>query len=471
MSVLTGTGPVLVYGLAITGEAVVGELLAHGYEVIVADDAPDEAKRRSAESLGVQFVTAPSPDETAQLVAASTFVCPAPGVPETHDVVVAALAAGVPLRTELDLGYEWEQQRDAGPRPMLAVTGTDGKTTTTFLTAAILDAAGHRAAAVGNTEVPLVAALGTDADVFVVECSSFRLNWLDGFRAEAAVWLNLAPDHQNWHTSMSAYEAAKARVWAHRRPGDVAIGFAGDAIVMRNLAAAGGVTRTFGAAGADYRLVGTELVGPHGAFADTSGMARALPHDITNALAAAALVMESGLADAVAVRSALASFVHPPHRIEPLGEFAGARWFNDSKATSPHAALTAIRGFERIVLLAGGRNKGLDLASLSTERSRIKAVVALGESAAAIVAAFTPGTPTVTAADMTEAVNEAAALAEPGDVVLLSPACASFDWYPTGGYPARGEDFRRLVNARFGASTSPVGAHSTSPVGGGGAST
>ena len=153
-------------------------------------------------------------------------------------------------------------------------------------------------------------------------------------------------------------------------------------------------------------------------------------------------MLESGLADTTAVRAALQTFTHPPHRIEPLGELHGAAWFNDSKATSPHAALTAIRSFTSIVLLAGGRNKGLDLTSLVTEHARIKAVVALGESAAELVHAFAAHCPVDVAGTMREAVALAARRAAAGDTVLLSPACASFDWYPGGGYPARGDDFK-----------------------------
>jgi UDP-N-acetylmuramoylalanine--D-glutamate ligase len=413
----------------------------------VADDSPDERTVAAAAALGADLVAAPEGATLVSLVAQSDIVCPAPGVPETHRVIDAALAAGVPVKTEIDLAYEWEQQRPAGPRPMLAITGTDGKTTTTFLTAHMLEAAGLRAAAVGNTDVPLAAALDDDVDVFAVECSSFRLNWLDAFRAEASVWLNLAPDHQNWHRSMGSYEAAKARIWAHRRPSDVAIGFADDPVVMRNLAAAGGRTRTFATTGADYHLADGWLVGPVGRIAPVDEMTRRLPHDITNALAASALVLESGLAQVDDVRTALGTFHHPPHRIEPLGVIDGVQWFNDSKATSPHASLTAIRGFERIVLLAGGRNKGLDLASLATEVARIRAVVGLGEAGPEVIDAFEGRCPTALASSMAEAVHLAAGLATPGDTVLLSPACASFDWYPGGGYPARGDDFKQLVAA------------------------
>jgi UDP-N-acetylmuramoylalanine--D-glutamate ligase len=446
----------LVYGVAITGEAVAAALLAHGVQVVLADDSPGEAARAIAERLGVEMIGAPGADAIVELVAECDLVCPAPGVPETHDVVRAAEAAGVPIMTELDLAYEWEQQRPGGPRPMLAVTGTDGKTTTTLLVTEMLRAAGRRAVAVGNTEVPLVAELDGDAEVFVVECSSFRLNWLRSFRAEASVWLNLAPDHQNWHTSLAGYEAAKARLWSHLRPTDVAIANAADAVVMRNLDGVDAVHCTFGTPAADYRVDGDVLVGPSGAIATTAEMTRALPHDVTNALAAAAVVLESGLAGNDAVRAALASFRHPPHRIELAGEAGGVRWFDDSKATTPHAALTAIRGFERIVLLAGGRNKGLDLAGLAVEHDRVVAAIGLGEAAGEITAAFAPWVPVRAAASMEEAVEFAARLARPGDVVLLSPACASFDWYPGGGYPARGDHFKRLVAAHL-AAASPRG--------------
>jgi len=447
------TRTALVYGIAISGDAVSAELVGRGWTVVVADDAPTDAKRAAAAALGTALVEQPDTAVIDALVAAADVVCPAPGVPETHAVIAAAERLGRPIRTEIDLAYQWEQERAGGPRPMLAVTGTDGKTTTTLLAAHMLATAGHRAAAVGNTEVPLVAALSTDVDVFVVECSSFRLNWLAAFRAEASVWLNLAPDHQNWHRSMASYEASKARMWAHRRSTDVAIGFADDPVVMRNLRAAeaalpGSRVCTFAAQGADYHVADGWLVGPAGRLAPIAEMTRRLPHDVTNSLAAAALVLESGLADVAAVRAALATFRHPPHRIEPVATIDGVEWFNDSKATTPHAAITAIRGFEHVVLLAGGRNKGLDLASLATERSHVKAVVGLGEAGPIVADAFAQYCPTVLASSMADAVAHAAELAQPGDVVLLSPACASFDWYPDGGYPARGEDFKRLVLAR-----------------------
>jgi len=439
------TGTALVYGIALSGDALARQLVARGWRVVVADDAPTSDKRLLAAAVGAELIERPDDSAIATLVRDADIVCPAPGVPETHTVVAAAMAAGTPLRTEIDLAYVWEQQRAGGPRPMLAVTGTDGKTTTTMLTAHLLDTAGHRAAAVGNTEVPLAAALDEPVDVFAVECSSFRLNWIDSFRAEASVWLNLAPDHLNWHRSLESYEAAKARMWAHRRPTDVAIGYAADPIVMRNLRAAGGVTRTFGAPDADYRREGDVLVGPMGAIASVAAMKRALPHDITNSLAAAALVLESRLVGVDAIEPGLSTFVHPPHRIEPILELDGVRWFNDSKATTPHAALTAIRGFDRVVLLAGGRNKGLDLGVLARAADRMRGVVAFGEAGPEVEAALRDRVTVVTARSMHDAVRAAADLAQPGDAVLLSPACASFDAY--ANYGERGDDFAAEVRS------------------------
>jgi UDP-N-acetylmuramoylalanine--D-glutamate ligase len=163
-------------------------------------------------------------------------------------------------------------------------------------------------------------------------------------------------------------------------------------------------------------------------------------------LAAAALVLETGLADSTAVHAALASFAGPPHRIELVAEAEGVAWFNDSKATTPHAAAAAIGGFDHVVLIAGGRNKGLDLAPMAAAPGRVRTVVAVGEASDDVAAAFTAvGVAVQRAASMPEAVDVAGAAALPGDVVLLSPGCASFDWYPEGGFEARGDHFRDLV--------------------------
>ncbi len=230
----------LVYGLAVAGESTVRALLRHGYDVVVADDEVDVRRIELAGDLGVELLERPDPDTLRSLVSSCELVSPAPGVPETHAVVSSAHETGVELVSEIELAYRWELDRLGGPRPMLAITGTDGKTTTTLLAVEMLRAAGLRTVDAGNTSTPLVDAIAMDLDAYVVECTSFRLAWTPTFRAAGAVWLNLAPDHLNWHRSMATYEAAKAQVWANQRADDVAIGFVDDPAVMRRLRAAPG---------------------------------------------------------------------------------------------------------------------------------------------------------------------------------------------------------------------------------------
>ncbi|HET9602075.1 MAG TPA: UDP-N-acetylmuramoyl-L-alanine--D-glutamate ligase [Acidimicrobiales bacterium] len=442
----------LVYGLAITGDATVRALEQRGWTVVVADDRATPSVRAAAEDLGVELIEAPSAEALDRLVDDVDLVSPSPGLPEQHRLFAAAARAGVPVRSEIELAYAWEQSRTGGPRPMVAVTGTDGKTTTTLMATAMVEGSGRRAVAAGNTELPLVAALDLDVDVFLVECSSFRLAFTEAFRAEAAVWLNLAPDHLDWHRSPASYEAAKARIWAAQRADDAAIGNGDDLAVLARLHEAPARHVTFAPAGADYHVDGRDLRGPQGVLAPIDSMRRTLPHDVTNALAAAAGVLEARVATVEGVSAGLAGFTGPRHRIELVASADGIDWYNDSKATTPHAAAMAIRGFERVVLLAGGRNKGLDLDPLAELAPHLRAVVALGEAAPEVAKAFSTATPAVLveeAGSMAEAVEAARRLARPGDAVLLSPACASFDWY--SGYPERGDDFTRLVHALLGA--------------------
>jgi UDP-N-acetylmuramoylalanine--D-glutamate ligase len=441
----------LVYGLAVAGESTVRALLHRGYDVVVADDEIDDRRRDLAAGLGVDLLARPDAAVLRDVISECEFVSPAPGVPETHQVVAAAQAAGVELVSEIELAFRWEQDRSGGPRPMLAITGTDGKTTTTLLTVEMLRAAGLRSIDAGNTSTPLVDAIAMDLDAFVVECTSFRLAWTPSFRAEAAAWLNLAPDHLNWHRSMDTYEAAKAQIWANQRPDDVAIGYLEDPVVMRRLRAAPARQITFGSSDADYRVESGHLVGPGGSITSIAAMKRSLPHDLTNALAASALVLETGLATNEMVAAALSSFIGPPHRLEHIGTWHDVAWFNDSKATTPHAAGAAIRSFDRLVLIAGGYDKGVDLRSMAADSTRIEAVIALGDTAPGIVSAFATVPTVASVGGLAEAVERAAELATPGATVLLSPGCASFDQYT--GFEARGDHFRSLVLERFDPST------------------
>ncbi len=433
----------LVYGLGVAGAATLRALQRHGVEVVAADDTVTPERAALAARRSVELLDAPDRATLDAVVGGCDLVCPSPGVPEGHPVIDAARRAGVELVTEIELAYRWEQERPGGPRPMLAVTGTDGKTTTTLMTVAMLRAAGRRAIDAGNTETPLVDAVEQDHDVFVVECTSFRLAWTHRFRAEAAAWLNLAPDHLNWHASMASYERAKAQVFANQRPDDVAIGYVDDEVVRRNLRTAPGRHVTFGLHDGDYRLDGDRLVGPAGPITARAAMRRALPHDVTNALAAAALVLEAGLATRSAVAEALATFTGPPHRLELVGTRDGVDWYNDSKATTPHAAQAAIRSFDPVVLIAGGYDKRVDLSPMATDAERLRAVIALGDTAPALGRVFAGAVDVETVADLAAAVDAAARRAHPGDTVLLSPGCASFDQYP--GFEARGDHFRELV--------------------------
>jgi UDP-N-acetylmuramoylalanine--D-glutamate ligase len=444
----------LVYGLAVTGVSTVRALQRHGWHVDVCDDHVDDDKQDLANTLGVELLPLIDAQNAPRVFANNSYdlLSPAPGVPESHPVIVAALGVGVPVMSEIELAYRWEQERAGGPRPILAITGTDGKTTTTEMTVAMLRAAGVRTEALGNTDTPLLDAIdltGDDElDAFVVECTSFRLAWTQQFRADAAVWLNLAPDHLNWHTSLESYIDAKARIFELQRSSDVAIGFVDDAVVVEHLAVAPARQVTFGATQADYRLESIDgrsmLVGPQGVIAAVDAMRRSLPHDLTNALAASALVLETGLATPTAIQSALADFSPPRHRLELVAEAHGVTWFNDSKATTPHAASTAIRAFKSMVLIAGGSRKGVDLTAMGSAAAGVRAVVAIGEAAPDIHAVFDSITTVTDAPTMVDAVRTAAELARPGDAIVLSPGCASFDWY--SGYPARGDDF--VANVR-----------------------
>lgn len=433
----------LVYGTGIAGMATLRALLARGYDAVVADDDVSADRAEQVRGLGCELLERPTEHLLNDIVAGCDFVAPSPGVPENHRVISVSRTRGVPLRSELDLAFEWESARPGGARPIVAVTGTDGKTTTVLMVEEILKTAGRKPVACGNTEVPFVAALDLDVDSFVVEATSFRLAFAESFRPCASAWLNLAPDHLDWHISMDTYEAAKARLWRNARPDDAAIGFAEDPIVMKHLNSLRCRKFTVGERTGDYRVVDGCLASPQGPFVETGQLFRDLPHDRVNALTAAAVAIEAGLADSGAVAEALRRFKGPRHRIEFVGEVAGVRYFDDSKATTPHAAITAMRGFDSIVLIAGGRNKDLDLSPLAQEAGRLRCAVLIGEAADSLKSVFQGLCPVETAGSMREAVAAAAGGARNGDVVLLSPGCTSLDWY--SGYAERGDDFSRCV--------------------------
>ncbi|MBU6328730.1 MAG: UDP-N-acetylmuramoyl-L-alanine--D-glutamate ligase [Acidobacteria bacterium] len=436
-------GSAMVVGFAVTGRAVTAALRARGITVVATDDHPSERMRTEAASMAVELLERPDAELLSSRLSGVDAVLPSPGIPAHHPVFDLARQHGVPVLSEFDLAAAWDE------RPIVAITGTDGKTTVTTMVTEMLEESGRRAVACGNTDTPVVTAIDDPAiEVLVVEASSFRLGHSQRFRPTVAVWLNFSPDHLDAHGSLVDYEAAKARIWSDLDPEvGVAVANATDPVVLANRNPAVR-TITFGGdgTGADATVVDGELRLPDGtSLLAIDELPRALPHDITNSLAAAVAALAAG-ADIEAVRRVLRRFRGLPHRVELVAEIDGVAWFDDSKATTPHAVLAAVAGFDSVVLIAGGRNKGLDLSVLATAVPPVRAVVAIGESAAMIAAAFEGRCPTtIVDTSMTDAVAAAAARAEQGDVVLLSPGCASFDWFRS--YSERGEVFAAAVHA------------------------
>jgi UDP-N-acetylmuramoylalanine--D-glutamate ligase len=430
----------LVVGAGITGLAVARHLAGDGWNVIVADDSAEPKGGDELNRLGVEVVVAPDHDQLAALVGRVDLVAPNPGIPGRHPVFGLARQHGVRVAGEIELAWEMTD------RPIVAVTGTNGKTTVTTLVAAMLVASGMRAVAAGNIGLPLIEAVGaSDVDVFVAEVSSYQLALTEGFRAGVAVWLNFSPDHLDHHASLDEYAAAKTLVFSRQRADDVSIGNAEDAVVARALSQSPGRHESFGLDEGDWHRDGGAgvLRAPDGTeIVALDELPRALPHEIANDLAATAAAHAAGAALA-SCRSVLTTFQGLPHRVELIGDSGGVRFYDDSKATTPASVVAAVSGFESVVLIAGGRNKNLDLRPLGDLAPHLRAVVAIGDAADEVVSAFNGRRPVSVATSMDEAVRQAVDRARPGDVVLLSPGCASYDWYRS--YGERGDDFVRAV--------------------------
>ncbi len=438
-------------GLAETGVSVTRRLGAEGWDVIVIEDAPaatDRYRERvdALRAVGAELVEAPGAGTTRAIAAQVDLVVPSPLVRAAHPAIVAARSAGVPVRSEIDLAA------DRASVPIVAVTGTNGKTTVTSMTAMMLNRSGLRSVAAGNIGRPLIDAIEDDVDVIVAEVSSFQLEFADTFAPRVAVLLAITPDHLDWHSSFDLYVASKARVAAHQRGDDLLVYDADDErardVAARAPARRVGVSLHTEALGM-YHISGDRLIAADGReIASLGDMRRSLSHDRTNALASAAAALDVGATPA-GVRDALASYATMAHRVALVGEANGVHWYDDSKATNPDATLRAVSSFDHVVLLAGGRNKGLDLSVLVSQSSRLRGVVAFGEAGPQIADAFNAATriPVVTVTSMHDAVAAARGLAQRGDVVLLSPACASFDAYT--GYAQRGDDFAANVRAQL----------------------
>ncbi len=453
---------VLVVGLRATGAAVVSWLAARGDEVTVVEERPGQPEyaRRRAQAVAQGAVVIAPADGTSfgpgepdwdRLVAQADLVVPSPGVKPTHPVMIAARSARIPVRGDLDLAV------GAATVPVIVVTGTNGKSTVTTLISAMLEASGQRAPAVGNIgrvalDVLTNAVDERPIDALVVEASSFQLHTVTpSFAPDVAVLLNLADDHLDWHGSFDAYVADKANVFRYQSSDSVLVANLDDPVIRQVIHDAPG--RLVG-----YRLEaptsgvvgwrGESLIGDDGRVLLTvTGPDVLAPHERANLAAAAAAAWAAG-ATPRAIAEAHQNFARLHHRTEPVGKAGGVTFVDDSKATNPHAAVAAICGYEHVVLLAGGDSKGVDLGALRAVSGRLRGVVAIGNAPEEIEQAFAGTVSVRRASTMADAVRTAAALAVPGDVVLLSPACASFDWYSS--YAERGDDFRREVEALIG---------------------
>nr|WP_211177685.1 UDP-N-acetylmuramoyl-L-alanine--D-glutamate ligase [Pseudonocardia acidicola] len=446
---------VLVAGAGISGLAAAEALLALGARVTVTDDNPAGLADLPP---GAEPGAAPDdiPDGTVLIVTG-------PGRRPDHPLVAAAAARGIELIGEPELAWRIGAAQ-ADPPAWLAVTGTNGKTTTVGMLAAMLRAAGLDAVACGNIGYPVVSAVTAGRRVLAVELSSFQLHWSPSIRPVAGCVLNIAEDHLDWHGGMAAYAAAKAGALV----GGVAVAGVDDPAAAALLAASPAPRRvgvTLAEPGPDQLgIAGGVLVDR--AFGDAAvplidaGRVRpGGPPGLTDALAAAALARAYGVAPE-AVRDGLAGFRPGPHRAEPVGTVAGVRYVDDSKATNPHAAdaSLAAQAAGRIVWIVGGLLKGASIDALVERHAgRLAAAVVIGTDRAEIITALArhaPDLPVVAVATgddepMTTAVRRAAAIARPGDVVLLAPAAASMDQFRD--YAHRGQAFAEAVAALPGA--------------------
>ncbi|WP_307844158.1 UDP-N-acetylmuramoyl-L-alanine--D-glutamate ligase [Sanguibacter suaedae] len=473
-----GSSRVLVTGLGVTGRAVVAALRGRTKAVVTLDASAADADHREASTV---------PFDEVDLVVTS------PGWRPTEPALAEAAARGIPVWSEVELAWHLRVPTAATgePAPWLALTGTNGKTTTVEMLASILTADGRRAAAVGNVGRPLVeAVLDPDLEVLAVELSSFQLHFTHSMSALVGAVLNVAPDHLDWHGTFDEYAAAKGRVFARAQvacvyntvdplteglvrdadvvEGALAVGFTLGAPGRSQLGVVEGVLvdRAFHAAPDDPSRYGTaaelgtlddlvHLAGPDG---------RVPSHVVADALAAAALARGYGVG-ASAVRDGLRAFAPGGHRIETVATVGGVTFVDDSKATNAHAAGASLGAFAEgsVVWIAGGLVKGATFDELVAARAdRLRAAVLIGVDRAGLRAALdrhAPDIPVVeidpgdTGTVMRRAVDQATVLARPGDTVLLAPACASMDQFRS--YAERGDSFAQ--EARRVAETSSHG--------------
>jgi UDP-N-acetylmuramoylalanine--D-glutamate ligase len=427
-----------VAGLGVTGRAVANALIDRGSQVVLMDDKPS-ATTEFGLATGLEVCDSSNSADLEIALSGVTALSIGPGISAHHNIYRIAASKGLPVVSELDLAAMWDS------RPCAAITGTNGKTTVTDLVTKMLLQSNIEAVAAGNTDIPLVEALSIrdpTPEVFVVEASSFRLHNVELFRPRVAAWLNFAPDHLDWHGNLESYANSKKKIWEQQEAGDLTVLPYEDEFINSLYKGAASQLLTFGPGG-DVSVQGSHIVDRGEKIVAIEKMPLGRPHDLLNACAAVAVAREMG-AKVRAVESVLINFSGLSHRLEFVTKTGGVNFFNDSKATTPHATVAALKGFENAVLIVGGRNKAIEFTPLLGAIANLGAVVCIGETADLLVSLFSPYVPALRATSMKEAVNVAAAMAQDlSGSVLLSPACASFDWY--SGYEARGDDFKKAV--------------------------
>jgi UDP-N-acetylmuramoylalanine--D-glutamate ligase len=405
-------GPYLIVGLARSGVAAARMLRAHG-EVLACDSGRPELPPDVEGSLETDGL---------ELIARAACVVKSPGVPNEAPVIVAARERGIPVLGELELAWRLL------PNPFVAVTGTNGKTTTTELLGAIWREAGLAVAVAGNVGTPLASLVGEIGESVTVVCevSSFQAEDAAEFAPDTALLLNLSEDHLDRHGSFESYREAKLRVFARQRPDQVAVAPPGISLPGAGRRVVFGDPAELPLPPEEIRLRGA--------------------HNLENAMGASAAALASGI-PAAAVAGALRSFAGVPHRLEEVASVGGVLYVNDSKATNVSSALRGIESFPGGVhAILGGSLKGGGFDGLrDAVATRCRACYLIGEAAERLAADLEGTAPVHRCGDLASAVAAAARAAAPGDVVLLSPACASFDQFRD--YEERGERFRSLVPA------------------------
>ncbi|HET7476380.1 MAG TPA: UDP-N-acetylmuramoyl-L-alanine--D-glutamate ligase [Dermatophilaceae bacterium] len=461
---------VLVAGLGLSGFAAADALAERGARVVAVDAGDTEPVRQRAQVLSVLDVDVRlGAEHTLAAPVATDLVVTSPGWRPDQPLLADAQARGIPVWGEVELA--WRMRARQGAAAWLTVTGTNGKTTTVNMLASILRAAGLRAISAGNVGLPILEAVlhPQPYDVLAVELSSFQLHWQHSVSPLASVCLNVAPDHVDWHGSLEEYQRAKGKVYANTV---VACIYNVQDPVTEQLVVAAEVVDGCRAVGFTLGVPAVSMVGlvddvlADRAFVENRRTSAAelasladlqrdapsvAPHYVANALAAAALARAYGVPP-VAVRDGLRAFVPDPHRIAEVAVVGGVRYVDDSKATNPHAAGASLAAFEHVVWVAGGLLKGADVEPLVREHAgRLRGVVLIGADRrhiAAALARHAPDVPVHEVGDtdtgaMDVVIARAAALAAPGDVVLLAPAAASMDMFTN--YGARGDAFAAAV--------------------------